>query len=236
MPTSVPYAIPIVACIARQLRPATVLDIGVGFGKYGYLFREYTDIWDMTTVGDYDRSQWKTRIEGIEATAEYLTPMHRYLYDDIHVGDVRTVLDSLPQYDVIIMGDVLEHFTKGEGDALLDRLYAHANQCVLLTFPRNCAINHNVLGNPYEAHRSPWDVSDFRRFPRVAHRLLEDYSALVAIAVPPHDPPLLTPSFAARRRTGWKGAVTRWAVSMLGATPASRLASWFLRRNVTLRT
>ncbi len=235
MPSSVPYAVPIIASIARQLRPASVLDIGVGFGKYGHLFREYTDIWDMASVGDYDRTRWKTRIEGIEATAAYLTPMHEYLYDRIHVGDVRTLIDSLPRYDCIVMGDVLEHFEKREGSALLDRLYEHANTCVLLTFPRNCALNDDVLGNPYEAHRSRWDLPDFRRFSRVAHCLLEDYSALVAIAIPPHNPPLLTPSFAARRRTGWKGAITRWGVRTLGATHASRVASWLLRRNVTLR-
>ena len=66
MPTSVPYCVPVIASIARQLRPKSVLDVGVGFGKYGYLFREYLDVWDMHSVRDYERRRWTTRIEGIE--------------------------------------------------------------------------------------------------------------------------------------------------------------------------
>lgn len=234
MPTSVPYCIPTIAGVARQILPASVLDVGVGFGKYGVLFREYLEIWEMRNVGDYDRSRWKTRIDGIEATAEYLTPLHEYIYDKIHIGDVRTIIDSLGLYDVVIMGDVLEHFDKQAGTELLEALYAHTNKCLLLTFPENCAINHNVLENPFESHRSSWSRKDFSRFPRVASKLIENYSALVAIAKPPHHPPLLTPSFAARRRAGFKGVVANLMVHALGSSAASRMATRILGRPVAL--
>lgn len=234
MPTSVPYCVPIIASAARQLRPASVLDVGVGFGKYGMLFREYLDVWEMRNVGDYDKGRWKTHIEGIEATGDYLTPLHEYIYDKVHVGDVRSVLAGLGQYDVIIMGDVLEHFAKDEGGKVLDALFAHCNQCLLLTFPENCAINHDVLENPYESHRSAWHRRDFGRFPRVASKLVENYSAIVAIAKPPHHPPLLTPNFAARRREGVKGVLAGMMVRVMGPAAASRVASRILGRTVAL--
>ncbi len=235
MPTSVPYCIPIIASVARQLRPASVLDVGVGFGKYGCLFREYLDIWEAKSVDDYAKSRWRTRIDGIEATREYITPLHRFIYDEIYIGDVLSIIDTLGRYDVIVMGDVLEHFEKDVGNDLLDKLYEHTEHCLLLTFPPDCAIEHNVVGNPYEAHRSTWNRADFRRFDQVAYKLVEGYTALVALTKPPHQPPLLTPCFAARRRAGWKGLVAALMVRTLGSANASRLATWLLGEPITLR-
>lgn len=235
MPSSVPYALPIIASIARQLRPLSVLDVGVGFGKYGCLFREYLDIWEMQTIADYDRSHWKTIIEGIEATPEYLTVLHEYVYDQIHVGDVNEIIDTLGTYDVIIMGDVLEHFEKNAGGRLLDRLYDHTEKCLLLTFPVDCAKRDNVIGNPHESHRSAWNRRDFKRFPKVGYKRFEGRAALVAIARPPHPAPVLTPCLGARRRTGWKGLATSLLVRTLGPINASRLASRLAGEPLTLR-
>ena len=44
MPSSRPNTIPTVINLLRQLKPQSILDVGVGFGKWGHLFREYTDI------------------------------------------------------------------------------------------------------------------------------------------------------------------------------------------------
>lgn len=235
MPTSVPYCVPIIASVARQLRPRSVLDVGVGFGKYGFLFREYTDIWNMQSLDDYPKEQWKTRIDGIEATDRYLTPMHDYIYDRIHIGDVTNIIDGLATYDIIIMGDVLEHFDKTVGHELLDKLLAHTSKCLLLTFPADCPPKDNVLGNPYESHRSAWNRRDFTRFPHVASKMLENYTALVAIAKTAESLPLLTTSFAARRRRGWKSTASWIMVKTMGPRIASRLASAVMGEKVVLR-
>ena len=208
----------------------------MGFGKYGYLFREYLDVWDMHSVRDYERRRWNTRIEGIEATPEYITPVHEYIYDRIYLGDAATIIDTLGQFDLIIMGDVLEHFDKPVGAALIDKLFAHANQCVLLTFPINTAENHHVLGNVFESHRSAWNRRDFRAFPQVGYKLFEGREALVALTKPPHRPPLLTSCFAVRRRTGWKNLVANVLVHTLGPINASRLVSWITRQPIHLRS
>lgn len=235
MPTSVPYCVPIVAGVARQLRPRSVLDVGVGFGKYGFVLREFTDIWDMESVADYDRSSWKTRIDGIDATPQYITPMHRFLYDELHLGDVRSLIDTLPQYDLIIMGDLLEHFDKEEGFALIEKLLSHTTKCLLLIFPHRCAINHDVLGNPFEAHRSAWDRRDFDRYPHRATKMIEGYSCMVALSKTPEFLPLLTPHFAARRRKGSKQRLADFAIRAFGPAIVSRIASLALRRKITLR-
>lgn len=236
MPTSAPYAIPIIASVARQLRPKSVLDVGIGFGKYGFLFREYLDIWDAADVTGCSRANWSTRIDGIEATREYVTELQEFLYDKIHLGDVREVLETLDTYDVVVMGDLLEHFEREVGEALLDVAYAHTDQCLLLTFPLGCARNTNVLNNLHESHLSRWSRKDFRRFPQVGYKTLQGRTAVVAITKPPTRPPVLTPSFAGRRRTGWKGVVSVALTNAFGQHQASRLVSWVLGEQVNLRS
>src|ERR1051325_4584169 len=116
MPSSRPNTIPIVIHLVRQLQPKSILDIGVGFGKWGHLFREYTDINEAEKEpGRYQRRNWRVRIDGIEGHAVYLTPMHRYLYNNIYVGDAPVLIKKLPRYDLIFMGDVIEHLPKPAG-------------------------------------------------------------------------------------------------------------------------
>lgn len=225
MPCSSPYAFSTIAGLARQLQPSTVLDVGVGFGKYGFLFREYLDIWDASDTGGCHRERWKTRIDGIDVTPEYITPLQEYLYDTIYIGDALDVIDTLGHYDVVVMGDVLEHFEKSRGFVLLDKLYAHAGHCVVLAFPPDCQAREAKFSNPAEAHRSQWRRGDFGRFPQVGYRVIEGSTAVVALTKPPHPPPLISPSFAGRQRTGWKGLASAALVGVFGQRNASRLVS-----------
>src|SRR5262245_66644520 len=107
MPSSHPNTIPAVAHLIRQLKPASILDVGVGFGKWGHLFREYTDILEAERdPARYRKENWRVRIDGLEGHAAYLTDMHRFLYNDLHVGDAAALMKSLPAYDLIFMGDI----------------------------------------------------------------------------------------------------------------------------------
>src|SRR5947207_12741295 len=98
MPSSRPNTIPTVIHLVRQLKPKSILDVGVGFGKWGHLFREYTDINESENdPARYQRRKWRVRIDGIEGYAAYLTPMHRYLYNHLHIGNASALLPKLPQ-------------------------------------------------------------------------------------------------------------------------------------------
>src|SRR5438876_4590254 len=101
MPSSRPNTIPTVIHLVRQINPRSILDVGVGFGKWGHLFREYTDIneaeWDP---GRYQRPNWQIKIDGIEGHTAYVTDMHRYIYNEVHIGDACEVITKLPCYDL----------------------------------------------------------------------------------------------------------------------------------------
>lgn len=235
MPTSAPYAIPVIVHAVRQMRPRSILDIGVGFGKYGMLFREYLDIWNAEGADELRPGGWRTRIEGVEVFPPYLTPLHEYIYDRIHVGDIRDLIHGLGAYDLIFMGDVLEHFPPDAGRELVRTLVDHANRCVLLTYPRNAKRRGALLGNEAEAHHSSWCRMDFNEYERVAYTTLEDRADVCAIAKPPHHPPFLVGCFAARRRSGWKGRIASGLVRLFGPSYASRLATRMTGETVALR-
>lgn len=138
-----------------QVNPATVLDIGIGFGKWGFLCREYLDVANHR----YHRKDWKTVIHGCEAFPEYATPLYEYVYDHIYYGDILSFLDELPQYDLAILGDVIEHFPKAVGQQLLNRL---VDKCkfVLVSSPTRF-FEQELFNNPFEQHQSLWGLGDF---------------------------------------------------------------------------
>jgi len=67
-------------------------------------------------------------------------------------------------YDLVMLGDVIEHIEKDEGERLLASLLAD-NGCVLITSPREFFAQGSILHNPYERHRSLWRPDDFKRWP-----------------------------------------------------------------------
>lgn len=163
MPSSRPDAIPTVLRAVQRLRPESILDVGVGFGKWGHLFREYTDIAAAEGSPErYEKAHWRVRIDGIEGFADYITPMHRYLYDEIHVGDAREVIRGLGPYDVVFLGDVIEHLDKGDGRRLLRACREKARKAVIVSTPAHYVEQGAACGNDLEIHRSHWSAADFR--------------------------------------------------------------------------
>jgi hypothetical protein len=189
MPSSRPNTIPTVVHLLRQLQPQSILDVGVGFGKWGHLFREYTDIQQAEhDPARYQKQNWCVRIDGIEGYPAYLTAMHRYLYNEIHIGDALSVLANLPTYDLIFLGDVIEHFDKAAGVQLLQRAIAHARKAVVVTTPKYETGQTDLCSNELERHRSLWSAKDFRRFDGAVVKTI-DRATLVAIIVKPGVPP-----------------------------------------------
>jgi hypothetical protein len=191
MPSSRPNAIPTVVHLIRQLKPESILDVGIGFGKWGHLFREYTDINEAERdPARYERRNWRVRIDGIEGYAGYVTEMHRFLYNNIHIGGALELIEALPGYDVIFMGDVIEHFTKADGLAFLRKAAAKAAKAVIITTPKEEIEQEDLCGNELERHRSSWTHEDFAEFDGAIVKNLDD-SILIAVlprrGVPPPD-------------------------------------------------
>ena len=162
MPVSTPVHIS--HCLGRiiGLNPASVLDVGCGFGLWGFLCREYLDVWN----GRVEPSQWQTRIDGIELFEPYIQAHQRALYTQVFVSDVRDAVKRIGDYDLIIAGDVIEHLNKADGEAVLECLYNKAQKALLVNLPLGKGWDHpETYGNPGELHRSQWTPEDLAQYP-----------------------------------------------------------------------
>src|SRR5262245_58425700 len=106
--------VPTIVYVLQKLDPQTVLDVGKGFGKYGFLLHEYVGI-DNTKKPDPSKTlaeQSRIVIDAIEANPSYQWPHISQFYRHVYLGRVEELCDELPPYDVVLMADVIEHIEK----------------------------------------------------------------------------------------------------------------------------
>lgn len=158
MPISDSWAVPWVMEVVNGVRPASLLDFGVGMGEYGFHIRQSLDIGD----GLLHRDKWKRRIDGVDVFPDYKNPIWEYYYNEVVVADGRTVLErtSPGKYDMIIACDVIEHFDTADALAVIRRMREIA-PWVVITTPNGHYSQGTLHGNEAETHRSHWKPSDF---------------------------------------------------------------------------
>lgn len=152
------YVVDVLAAVVAT-GPRSILEIGPGFGKYGVLLRELLDL-RPGAKGGY--APFQLRIDAVEVDARYLTPIHKFVYDEVVVGDAAAQLASLPRkYDVVLLVDVLEHFRKLAACGLLMDALKIARNVVVAT-PYGYYPQGEVFDNPHEAHLCGFFPSEFR--------------------------------------------------------------------------
>ncbi|MCF8720420.1 hypothetical protein [Nitrospina gracilis] len=159
MPTSTYSDLETVIRFFSHAKPRSLLDIGVGFGKIGFLAREFLDVMMNES---YRPTDWKVRIDGIEAFPDYIQGHHKALYDNIHIGDALDVIDGLERYDAIVLGDSLEHFDKERAWQMLDKCADHCTGYLMIFIPLGEHWEQEAIyGNEYERHLSFWTREEF---------------------------------------------------------------------------
>jgi hypothetical protein len=132
--------------ILRALRPASVLDVGAGAGKYAAIVR---------------RACPGARIVAVERDETYIPRFGlAEKYDEVLTVDAMSLMADVDRdYDVVILGDVIEHLRKSDGIDLLNFLVYRARK-IIVVFPlrnRQGAVD----GHVHEAHISVWGPNDF---------------------------------------------------------------------------
>jgi SAM-dependent methyltransferase len=172
MPTSHSSQLNEIVQIADLLAPRSVLDVGLGNGKYGYLLREYLGV-------NRGLGRDEMVIDGIEGVSHYLNDVHRAIYNRIFLLDLTT--DALPadvHYDLSIIIDVIEHFERDVGMGILDRVVA-MSKVVLVTTPWDIGDPNLRHDHPFEDHKYQWRKSDFARYP--AHQFVFNRDSLMVL-------------------------------------------------------
>jgi|LGOV01.1.fsa_nt_gb SAM-dependent methyltransferase len=172
MATSNWQHIPYCVELFRKFEPKSILDIGVGFGRWGILAREFLDVW----YGRSTPEQWKLRVDGIEAFEPLISDYHYTFYNRIHIGDAFDVLPKMGEFDLVILGDVLEHFSPDRAMLVLQRCKI-IGKLVLLAIPLGEDWHQDETdGNPYERHLSFWTEDQLTTPDLCQKKIFQDFS------------------------------------------------------------
>lgn len=117
---------------------SSVLDIGPGAGTYFDLLSDTFKNARWTGI-----EVWKPYIERFSLSSKY----------DIIINDDALKIDwpSMDNYDMIIMGDVLEHMPEHDALRLINSAVAKS-RLVIMSIPIITLIQGAEEGNPYETH------------------------------------------------------------------------------------
>lgn len=147
-----------------------ILDVGCGFGKWGFLIR---DTFEVMIGQNFNKKDWKIKITGVEPFNKCITNIQIELYHEIIQKDIFEALPKLGKFDLIILGDIIEHFEKEKAYQLLRELFNHTENIIIST-PLGLLPQGAWAGNEREIHRSGWELKDFERFHVVEYEILKD--------------------------------------------------------------
>lgn len=124
---------------ALQVRPSLVLDVGLEFGRYGLLLREFLE------EDPLRRSTWSTTIDGVAFAESKVMPHHLCIYDKVHVVHEDKHWDEVLEkgYDLALVCDVLD--LDMDWELLLDRLKVIPNLVVTVPFLNGSVENPRVV-------------------------------------------------------------------------------------------
>lgn len=154
MPIGSFTVIPHIAFHLASQQPARVLDVGIGFGMYGAVVREWVDL---------GVQPWKCHLEGVEVHEAYRNPVWD-LYNKVFIGTASQYLEHHAEpFNAVILGDVIEHLEKSAGRKLLVRLQQMValGGDLFVTTPAEFVEQGAVCNNPYERHVSHWIAEEF---------------------------------------------------------------------------
>lgn len=162
MASSFADQIPVIVYLPQRSAPATMLDVGKGLGKHGFLAHEYTGI-SYDTRPDPSKmvaSQSRLRIDAVEAETTFLWPHLSQFYRKVYVGRIEDLYLKLPQYDVVLMADVIEHLRSEDARAIVKH-FLDVGSKVIISTPKT-HFEQYLFESQFEEHLSHWRAEDFR--------------------------------------------------------------------------
>lgn len=118
---------------------STILDVGCGHGFYCKLLKDYF-----------------TKFDAVEIWEPYIKEYNlNEIYDNVF--NVNILDFEFEYYDIIIMGDILEHLSREDGVNLLNKIKNKCSELIVVVpyyLPQD-----EVFGNKYEIHLQP-DLDD----------------------------------------------------------------------------
>lgn len=112
-----------------------ILEVGPGCGKYGKELKK----------------SFPDGIDAIEIFEPYIERFNlESVYRKIYIGDVRNVCLESDDYEIVILGDVIEHMPIKDAQAVIE-IFTKAN-CAIIAMVPYLYPQDECFGNPHEAH------------------------------------------------------------------------------------
>ena len=119
--------------LAKYEKNIKILDIGAGCGTYSDLLKP----------------EGYLNIDGVEVFEKYVIEYKlRSKYQNLFIGDINKLELNFENYDLIILGDVLEHLTIDDSKKLLNKIQ---KSNVIITIPFE-SVQEKQFGNEHEIH------------------------------------------------------------------------------------
>jgi SAM-dependent methyltransferase len=149
-PKLISYILPIV-------EESVILDVGCGYGKWGYLLK--VDYW-YTKSGR--RGSELKYIVGVDSYIKYLQFVkHHKIYDDVVLCDAKYLPFRNRVFNTVLLLEVIEHMLKQEGVKLLKEAEQLADRLVIVSTPAYFIRQGARDQNPSQKHLSKWSIKDF---------------------------------------------------------------------------
>jgi hypothetical protein len=103
------------------------------------------------------------KLDCVEVFSKYIGEIHRAVYDKIYIENASNFFQKKKtfSYDLVLLIDVLEHFTKEEGKKLI-RNILEKNKFLLISIPKNVVEQGAEYDNPHERHVSRWKKQELK--------------------------------------------------------------------------
>lgn len=133
-----------------DLRDGVVLDVGCGFGEWGFLMRTRKSGFPYIIGVDI----WRSHLER-------LCPLK--VYDELIQVEVPRIPLMKKSVDISLACEILEHLRKSVGRELMIELERLTKETIIFSSPLNYP-QEEIYSNPYERHVSEWFPEDFIRY------------------------------------------------------------------------
>lgn len=179
MPTAKASTDHFICDLMCRAKPQRMLDVGVGFCRIGYLLR-----WALEVErGRYHKDEWQIHLAGVEIFSPYLTSLHKYLYDEVEIADIKvSSLLHEQNWDLVVLAEVLEHLPKEEALELVGRCGERTPLLLISSGKNEEEQSVPTFGNPHETHRCVLLPSDIPY--KVAKKYETDTNWVALFSVP----------------------------------------------------
>ena len=136
--------------LPHNLNKLVILDVGCGFGDWGFLIRT--------------RKRGVPYLIGADIWLPYLKilkPLN--IYDEVIRIEASRIPIKSKSVDITLACEILEHLPKKNGEILLKNIERITKKLIVLSTPLNCP-QDELEGNPYQKHVTEWSLKELKNF------------------------------------------------------------------------